>query len=254
MPAVSIVMPSFNSSNFIAEAIESVIAQSFPDWELIVVDDASKDGTAELVKERYGHESRVSVHELKVNQGAAVARNTAIEAARGRFVAFLDSDDLWAPNKLAVQIPLLASSDACLAFSRYELLAGGLGARSRTASVPERLVYKDLLRSQPVGCLTAVYDTEKTGKVYMPDIRMRQDWGLWLRLLRAGGWGLGIQQSLATLRLHNGSLSSNKLRATYFNYKLLREEGQLSPFAAAWGVGSHACEALFRRVGRNETC
>lgn len=250
MPVVSIVMPSFNSSAFIAEAIDSVIAQSFSDWELLLVDDASKDGTADLVRDRYGHEPRICVHALSVNRGAAAARNIAIEAARGRFIAFLDSDDIWRPTKLEVQIPSLASSDALLAFSQYDIWSGRPGAASRTTSVPDKLIYKDLLRGQPIGCLTAVYDTEKTGKVYMPDIRMRQDWGLWLRLLRAGGWANGIQQNLAILRLHDGSLSANKLRATYFNYKLLREEGQLGALAAAWGAGSHACEAILRRFGR----
>lgn len=249
MPVVSIVMPSFNSSAFIADAIESVISQSFSDWELLVVDDASKDGTADLVKERFFCEPRVVVHQLGSNQGAAYARNVAIEAARGRFIAFLDSDDFWHSNKLAVQIPLLESCDACFAFSGYNLLVGEDFTRTRPVPVPERLVYRDLLRSQPVGCLTAVYDTQKTGKVYMPDIRMRQDWGLWLRLLRPGGWALGVQQNLATLRLHQGSLSSNKLRATFFNYKLLRGEGQLGPLRAAWGVGAHALGAVFRRNG-----
>jgi hypothetical protein len=106
-------------------------------------------------------------------------------------IAFLDSDDLWRSNKLSVQIPLLESSEACLIFSAYDVFRGGGRQLGRTVAAPERLVYRDLLGGDPIGCLTAIYDTKKTGKVLMPDIRMRQDWGLWLRLLRGGAqeWG-----------------------------------------------------------------
>jgi glycosyltransferase involved in cell wall biosynthesis len=241
-------MPTFNSAAYVTDSIDSVIAQSFQDWELLIVDDASADGTPELVRERYAHDGRVSVHSHRTNQGAAVARNTAIEAARGRFIAFLDSDDLWRPNKLAVQVPLLESTDACLVYSEYDVFKTPGREVVRTVAAPERLVYRDLLWGDPIGCLTAIYDTEKTGKVLMPDIRMRQDWGLWMRLLRGGRWGLGVQQSLAMLRLHEKSLSANKLRATYFNYKLLRTEGQLGPARAALGVGTHLLGAVGRRL------
>lgn len=247
-PAVSVVMPTYNSAAYVCDSIDSVIGQDFPDWELLIVDDASADGTPELVRERYAHDDRVIVHALASNRGAAVARNTAIEAARGRFIAFLDSDDLWRPNKLAVQVPLLESSEACLAFSEYDVFKGPGRQVVRTVSAPKRLVYRDLLWGDPIGCLTAIYDTEKTGKVLMPDIRMRQDWGLWMRLLRGGRWGLGVQQSLAMLRLHEKSLSANKLRATCFNYMLLRTEGQLGPARAALGVGTHLLGAVGRRL------
>lgn len=248
MALVSIVMPSFNSSAYIGSAIESVIAQSFQDWELLIVDDASADGTADWVRERYSHDERILVHALATNRGAAVARNVAIKAAKGRFIAFLDSDDLWLPNKLAVQVPVLETTDACLVYSNYDVFKETNRDVIRTVKVPKRLVYRDLLWGNPIGCLTAMYDTKKTGKVLMPDIRMRQDWSLWLRLLRDHRRGIGIQQSLAMLRLHDKSLSANKLRATYFNYKLLRTEGGLNPARAAFAVGTHFLGALGRRI------
>lgn len=247
-PSVSIVMPTYNSAAYVCDSIDSVIGQDFCDWELLVVDDASVDGTPDLVRERYAHDGRVVLHALAANKGAAFARNVAIEAAKGRFIAFLDSDDLWRSNKLAVQIPLLESSDACLVFSAYDVFTGSGRQLGRTVAAPERLVYRDLLWGDPIGCLTAMYDTEKTGKVLMPDIRMRQDWGLWLRLLRGGRLGIGVQQSLAMLRLHPHSLSANKWRAVRFNYHLLRTEARLSPPRAALGVCSHIAKALGRRA------
>lgn len=248
-PKVSVVMPTFNSASYVCESINSILAQSYGDWEAIVVDDGSRDGTPDLIKRRYEHEDRVIVHALQINQGAAAARNIGIEAARGRFIAFLDSDDLWRPNKLAIQVPLLEETDACLIYSQYDVIRGPCPTVIRTVLAPELLTYDDLLKGDPIGCLTAIFDTDKTGKVYMPNIRMRQDWGLWMRLLRNGGYGFGVQQTLATLRIHSQSLSANKLRAMYYNYLLLRTEGQLGSIGALWGAGTHAFGAIARRVG-----
>jgi teichuronic acid biosynthesis glycosyltransferase TuaG len=254
MTIVSIVMPTYNSEKFVREAIDSVRAQTFDDWELIIVDDASIDETLKIIQSTYAKDPRVKILTQDFNQGAAIARNKAIAEARGRFIAFLDSDDLWRPQKLEIQVSLLMESDACMAFSKYDIFTSdshsseSLTPALRTVYVPARLEYKDLLAGSPVGCLTAIYDTKKTGKVFMPEIRMRQDWGLWLRLLRGDRFGIGVQQSLAALRLHPSSLSANKIRATYFNYKLLRTEAQLGPLRAAYGVGSHALTALKRRI------
>lgn len=243
-------MPSYNSAPCIAQAIDSVLNQHFSDWELLIVDDASDDGTPELVRSRYLHDPRISIHVLSHNQGAAVARNTAIEKARGRFIAFLDSDDYWFPEKLTCQVRALETSDACLVFSQYKIMQNDDETSAMIASAPPNLYYPDLLRGNPIGCLTAIYDTEKTGKVFMPLVRRRQDWGLWLRLLRGGQRALGLQQPLAVLRIRKGSLSANKIRSTIANYRLLRTEGQLDPASAIWGATIHALSAINRRWKR----
>lgn len=249
-PKVSIVMPSYNSAPCIAQAIDSVIRQDFSDWELLIVDDASDDGTPDLVRSRYLHDPRISIHVLSQNQGAAIARNTAIERARGRFIAFLDSDDYWFPEKLESQVPALETSDACLAFSQYKIMQGDDETSAVIANAPLNLHYADLLRGNPIGCLTAIYDTKKTGKVFMPLVRRRQDWGLWLRLLRGGQRAIGLQKPLAVLRIRKGSLSANKVRSTMANYRLLRTEGQLDPARAIWGATLHALSAINRRWNR----
>lgn len=246
-PSVSIVMPTFNSKRYIGAAVESVLAQTFGDWELLIVDDASTDGTVDFLVQRYGSESRINIHKLAINQGAAGARNVAIEAARGRYIAFLDSDDVWQPEKLAVQIALLQATDASMVFSQYETMNVEGVLTGQLIPVPARVTYRDLLCGNSIGCLTAMFDTQRTGKVLMPLIRMQEDWGLWIRLLSQGGWALGIQQPLAILRKRKDSLSSNKLKATLKNYEILRKVGGLNPFQAVWGVGLHSLGAIKRR-------
>ncbi len=240
-------MPAFNSRRYIGAAVESVLAQTFADWELLIVDDASIDDTIGLLVQRYGDESRIKVHSLAINQGAAAARNVAIEASRGRYIAFLDSDDVWRPEKLSMQLALLQTSDACMVFSQYETMDAEGMPTGQLIPAPARVTYRDLLRGNSIGCLTAMVDTQKTGKVLMPLIRMQEDWGLWIRLLRQGGWALGIQQPLAILRKRKGSLSSNKWKATLKNYEILRKVGGLNPVQALWGVGLHSLGAVRRR-------
>jgi hypothetical protein len=248
MPEVSVVMPTFNSSAYVCQAVDSVIGQSFTDWELLIVDDASVDGTPELVRQRYAHEPRVKLTVLQANSGAAVARNTAIAVARGRFIAFLDSDDLWHKDKLQLQLPVFEETGACMVFSAYQVVRNTDPRVVRSIPAPPLVRYGDFLTGDPVGCLTAIYDTQKTGRIFMPEIRMRQDWGLWLRLLRDGGFAVGMQQPLATLRLHGKSLSANKFRAMYFNYMLLRSEAGLPAMHAFTGALRHAFRALSRRL------
>lgn len=247
MSIISIIMPTFNSKNFVCQAINSVINQTFQDWDLIIVDDASSDGTADLIRDRYSEEKRITLIALASNQGAAVARNTGIEAAEGRFIAFLDSDDHWEKDKLSIQLDAFKNTDACLVYSHYHL-AEENGRAIGMVKAPENITYNDLLLGNPVGCLTAIFDTAKTGKIYMPEIRMRQDWGLWMRLLRDGGHGYGIQQPLATLRIHKKSLSANKALAMYYNYQLLRTEGRASPAQALWGVFRHTFSVIHRKL------
>jgi len=249
MSIISIIMPTFNSKNFVCQAINSVINQTFQDWNLIIVDDASSDGTAELIHNHYSEEKRITLVRLLTNQGAAAARNIGIKAAESRFIAFLDSDDYWEKEKLSAQLDAFSKTDACLIYSHY-YAASDDGHPLGIIRSPEHITYNDLLLGNPVGCLTAIFDTAKTGKVYMPEIRMRQDWGLWMRLLQHGGHGYGVQQPLATLRIHKQSLSANKLLAMYYNYLLLRTEGGLSTTQALWGVFRHALSVIRRKLLR----
>lgn len=242
---VSVVMPAYNASAFIFEAIQSALAQSHRNLELLVVDDGSSDDTVEVVLREAAGDDRIQLLRNGFKKGPAGARNTAIEQARGRYIAFLDSDDVWYPEKIRVQLELIADTGAPLVFSAFDLMDESGRSTGQVRSAPARISYEQLLRRNVIGCLTAMFDTQKAGKPFMPDIAMRQDWGLWLRILReTGEFAVSSSASLASLRLRSGSLSRGKLRATWYNYQLLRKHEGLGWPQAASSVAAHALWSL----------
>lgn len=217
MELVSIIMPSYNSSKYISQSIESVIAQNYTNWELLITDDCSSDNTREIVKSYIEKDNRIKLFCLEQNSGAGVARNNSIKEAKGRFIAFLDSDDRWKPNKLEVQIRFMLDNGYELTYSSYDVCNQSGNIISKVTCL-ERLTYKMLLRDDGIGCLTAIYDTKNIGKIYMPKIRKRQDWGLWLEIIKKTKYAYGIRNKyLAIYRLNNG-LSSNKFKLLKFNF------------------------------------
>ena len=225
-PLVSIITPTYNSIDYVSATIASVTSQEFHDWEHIIVDDASSDDTVALLNEHSARDSRIKVITLEKNGGAAVARNAAIDAASGRFIAFLDGDDLWLPNKLAVQIEYMLKTGAPFTYASYQVI-DEQGKQRGQVIVPSRLTYGKILRNNSIGCLTAVYDTKYFGKIHMPLIRKRQDLGLWLRLLKRVQYAEGLSEVLAQYRIRPGSISHNKASAAKFTWKLYREVEKL---------------------------
>ena len=193
---VSIITPCHNSGKFIAQTIDSVLAQSYVNWEMIIVDDNSQDQSIKIIKGFILKEDRIKLIQFGKNQGAAVARNKGIELAKGRFIAFLDSDDLWLPNKLEKQVQFMKDNSVSFSFSAYQLTDISNNLKG-TFEVPFKQSYQDILKTCSIGCLTAMYDTVTFGKVYMPLIKRRQDFGLWLRLLKKVKYAYGINESLA---------------------------------------------------------
>ncbi len=243
-PLFSVISPVYNSARFLAEAVASVQAQTLDDWELVLVDDASQDGSLELAEQLAARDQRIRVLPLQENVGPAKARNTAIAEARGRYLAFLDSDDIWCPEKLERQLSLLKLSGASLVYSAYEKV-NETGARSgRVVQVPSRVSYQDLLRATVIATVTAVVDIERTGPIRMPDIRKRQDYAFWLYLLRNHGMAYGVQYPLAYLRKRPGSLSSNKLSATWYTWRVYREFEHLHIPASLYYLGHYGLRAL----------
>jgi glycosyltransferase involved in cell wall biosynthesis len=200
MSLTSIIMPSYNSSDYIEASIESIVRQTVGDWELLVSDDGSTDATLSVVERFVRSESRIRLITNGGNRGAALARNAAIEAAQGRYIAFLDSDDLWKPEKLERQIAFMREHDLAFTFSSYDRI-DEVGNYINLHHVDKAVSYHDLLKTCVIGCLTAVYDAGKLGKVYMPDIRKRQDFGLWLRLLKKVDRAVPLSESLAQYRV-----------------------------------------------------
>lgn len=219
---VSIITPSFNSKDYIDETIKSVIEQTYSNWEMLITDDCSTDGSFQYLKKKSLIDSRVKVYQLDQNRGPGVARNNSIKIAKGRFIAFLDSDDLWRPNKLAVQVNQMLSNFWSFSYTSYQYMNEAGDIQDYKVKVKPRIEFKDILKTNYVGCSTAMYDTHFFGKVYMPEIRKRQDWGLWHRLLKTSD-AYGINQELTLYRVRKNSVSSNKFGLIAYQWSLYRE-------------------------------
>ncbi len=226
---ISIITPSYKSEKFIADTIQSVLNQTYQNWEMIIVDDVSPDNSNKIIEQYVKKDSRIKLIKLEKNSGPAVARNKAIEEAKGRYIAFLDADDLWKSEKLEKQIKFMQENNLAFTYGSYDLMdenGKGLG----TFITKEKISYKEMLKTCSVGCLTALYDTQKLGKVYMPLILKRQDYGLWLRILKEIKTTQGILEPLATYRILKNSVSSNKFKAAQYQWKIYREVEKLNVF------------------------
>ena len=244
-PLVSIITPTHNSADTLARTLNSVVGQSFENWEHIIVDDASTDTTQDVLVAHCTENTRARWIGLDTNQGAAVARNTAIQAAQGRFITFLDSDDVWLPEKLEKQLRFMQSRDIAFSFAGYQKIDEE-DAVIGTVHVPARQKYSDLLKNNTVGCLTAMYDSKKLGKVFMPLIRKRQDLGLWLRLLKITPHAYGMPDILAQYRIRRNSISSNKSNAARYTWRLYRDIEGLSLITASYYFTHYALNGVFK--------
>ncbi|SFV54977.1 Putative N-acetylgalactosaminyl-diphosphoundecaprenol glucuronosyltransferase [hydrothermal vent metagenome] len=219
---VSIITPSYRSQKFIAQTIESVLAQSYQEWEMIIVDDCSPDNANEIISSYIQQDPRIKLIKLEKNSGAAAARNEAIKEAKGRYIAFLDADDLWMEDKLKKQIAFMQKKGALLCYSAYNVIDES--ENDMGCFVPkDELSYKDLLKTNQIGCLTAIYDAKELGKLYMPLIKKRQDYALWLKILKKIDYAYGLKEPLATYRVLNRSLSSNKVNAALYQWRIYTE-------------------------------
>jgi teichuronic acid biosynthesis glycosyltransferase TuaG len=239
-------MPCFNGADFISDSINSVKAQTYTNWELIIVDDHSSDDSVSIIKSFILGDDRIKLIELASNSGAAIARNTAIDYALGRYIAFLDVDDLWFPQKLERQLAFMNDTGASFSYTAYERIDDS-GTYLFPIGVPEILRYHDLLKTCYIGCLTAIYDSMVYGKRLMPVIRKRQDYGLWLDLLRDGQEAKGLNEILATYRVRSDSISANKINSAFYNWLIYREMELIQPIIAMYYFTHYAVRGWLRR-------
>lgn len=244
---ISIITPSYNSEKFISETIDSVLAQTYQNWEMIIVDDVSTDNSIGVISKYLVLDNRIKLIQLNKNSGAAVARNTAIKIAKGRYIAFLDSDDLWTHEKLEKHILFMQLNNYPFTFSSYEKISEDGVNNLGIVSTPKKVNYQELLKTNVIGCLTAIYDTKYFGKVLMPLIRKRQDFGLWLKLLKRTDYAYSINEPLAIYRVRTGSISSNKLNTISSIWGLYRDIEQLSILSASYYFLNYAFNGIYRR-------
>lgn len=241
-PLVSVIMPAYNAGKYIGPSVRSVLEQTYAHWELWIIDDGSSDNTKEIIEHLAQSDARIHACFMPGNTGTAAARNKGIAESRGKYIAFLDADDLWKNNKLEIQVAFMEEKGCALSYSWYEVMDAEGKPLKRLIKSPGTITYRRLLRSNVIGCLTAMYNAEILGKMYMPDIRKRQDYGLWLDILRKKHTACGMQQSLAWYRDGHSSLSSgNKIALLKYNWILLRKQQKLNVFASAFYFAAFFC-------------
>lgn len=220
---VTVITPAYNSEDYIAGTIESVISQTYTRWEMIVVDDASTDSTAEIVNSYSRKDKRIRYIALKKNSGPGKARNVAIELAEGRYIAFLDSDDRWLENKLERQLTFMKNQGITFSFTKYSYHNQEGQMLKEYNAGPLSCGYYRLLLHCCIGCSTVIIDTTEPGKKYMADIRRRQDWTLWLMYTRKGSKAYGISESLTEYTVRPDSISSSKLKLIKYHWKVYKK-------------------------------
>lgn len=222
-PLVTIITPLYNAQDFITQTIESIQAQTYQNWEQIIVDDLSTDSSVAIVKDLAAKDGRIRLITLSRNCGAAEARNKATELASGDYIAFLDADDCWHPEKLEKQIAFMHAHNCDVSFTSYVQMdeAGKpLGKRIKALS---KLPYSKQHLNNYIGNLTGIYNAAEIGKIIAPSIRKRQDWAVWLEAIKKSGKpALGIQEDLAYYRVRADSISANKMNLIKYNFQFYR--------------------------------
>lgn len=230
MELVSIIMPNFNSSFFIQEAIDSVIKQSYKNWELIICDDGSNDESINIARNYELNHDQILVIPNKFKKGASGARNSCLEACNGRYIAFLDSDDIWYPNKLDLQISFMKDNNYHFVYSYHDLINES-GSNLGFYKAPNKANSSNMKFSNFIPCLTAIYDSNSIGKVFQPYVEKRNDFALWLKILNSGAVKNAYCLPIATAKYRSNTygLSSNKLDSLKFFRLVLIKFGNTPP-------------------------
>ena len=247
---VSIIVPVYNAARYIAETIEMVNAQTYKDWELILVDDASKDDSVAVIENIIKSQGkRIRLIRKNKNEGAAAARNSGIDAASGQYIAFLDADDIWKPEKLEKQIRFMEEKEAAFSFHSYEFGDEEAKPTGKIVRAPEKLNFRQALSRTVIFTTTVMFDIDRIGKeiIHMPQVPS-EDTATWWRILKSGYIAYGLDENLAIYRRPKKSLSSNKLLAVERIWFLYRNIADISvPESLFYFVG-WAVRATFRRI------
>lgn len=242
-PLVSIVMPAYNASKFISESIESVLHQTYKNWELIIVNDCSKDNTEEVIKFYSNKDSRIKYYKQKTNLGVSEARNKAIIEAQGKYIAFLDSDDLWKEKKLEEQITFMEEKKINFSYTNYEKRDQELKKVIKNIKCPIKIDYKKGLKGNKIGCLTVIIRSSILKENLMPKLK-HEDYATWLKILRKGEEAFGLQENLAIYRATNNSISSNKFKVLFWTFPIYYTQEKLGIIKSLYYLNCHLLQAI----------
>lgn len=243
---VSIITPCYNSKSTIQETIQSVISQTYPHWEMLIIDDCSTDGSDVIIQQYCKQDARIKYFKTEKPSGSpTLPRNIGIQNAQGRFIAFLDSDDLWLPSKLEEQIKLFENNKTAIVFSDYEKMDAQGNRNNRIIVAPCNTSYTELLKENVIGCLTAIYDTHKVGKLYFTPVG-HEDFAMWLSILKRGYIAQNTNTVLALYRLNTHSVSSNKIKAFQWTWNIYRKHEHLSLYKSCYYFLHYAIRATLK--------
>ena len=251
-PLVSIIVPTYNVEKYISQTLESILSQTFKDWELVITDDCSTDSTVELIKQFAVKDERIKLYILSHNSGAAIARNNSIDKASGRFIAFLDSDDWWYPEKLEKQIQFILNTGCEFCFTAFEYADENLKVIG-VSHKPKIITHKDIKLGCNIGTPGVVYDTLRIGKMYMPNMKVSEDWSLWIKIIEKTRVAYSINTPLWKYRQLSNSLSQNKIRLIKSNLNVYSQVLGYSKFKSiivfCFGFApKHICKMIYNKI------
>ncbi|MCR4665494.1 MAG: glycosyltransferase [Paludibacteraceae bacterium] len=244
---VSIVTPVYNGEQYLSETIESVLAQTYTDWEMLIINDGSNDKSMDIAQSYADKDERIKVYSQS-NAGSAAARNNGIRRAEGRYIALLDADDLWEPLFLKRQLQLMEEKHCQLVYGAHKRINGKGEEILQPFIPPKQLYYKDLLKTCSISCLTGLYDTYPYGKVYLHEEfrSLRDDYVYWLTILRKTGVAYGNQGIVGSYRIHVSSLTANKLKMVKPQYRVYREVEKLGVLKSCYYLINWAIHGVFK--------
>ena len=245
-PLVSVIMPCFNTEAFIAKSIETVLKQRFEDWELIIVDDASTDGTVDVITP-YTNDPRIKLYLNETHAGIAASRNKAIQNAKGKYLSFLDADDLWKPEKLEQQVNWMRNNQCGFSYTSYQCINEDNELLPKIISAKD-LCYSTYLKNTLIGTSTVMIDREMCGEVVVPNFRTSEDMATWLNILRQGKKAYAITDILTYYRVRRHSASSNKIKAACDVWTVYRRQEKLSLYQSGMNFIHYAWNALKKHL------
>lgn len=247
-PLVSVIMPCYNMAPYVSDSIKSVIAQTYPYWELLIVDDASTDETVNIIESFVQTDSRIKLAIKKQNSGISDTRNQCIQMAKGLFLAFLDADDIWHPEKLEKQLSFMIAKNVGFTYSTYDWIDEDGKVLNKFINTIGNLDYKTYLRNTIIGCSTVMVNKAITGDIVVPKFRTSEDTATWLDILRKGLLAYAIDESLVSYRIRRKSASSNKIKASIDLWKVYRHHEKLPFFKATYYFSCYAFNAIKKRL------
>jgi len=247
MSKISIITPAYNASNYLAETIASVQAQTFSDWEMIIVDDCSTDNTCEIASSYSMDDKRIKMIKHEKNSGVASARNTALDIATGEFIAFIDSDDLWMPEKLAKQLRFMEENGYALTYTKYQRFQNDSKQFGKVINIPRQMTASSIYGNTSIGCLTVMVNRRLVGEFHMPLIQHTEDNCTWQEILSRGYTAYGLNENLALYREGNASLTKNKKKAAVQQWSTYREYYKFSVLKSTFYFTLYVFNAVKKR-------